>query len=89
MTDPQMGAGEALFLFLVALALLLGLFLLLSAVASVAGLFIHRVRPAAPPKLIMPERYVGCVTCEALDGMGSVQRMVRHQIEEHAGGVRW
>lgn len=89
-TIPE-GAGEALALFLVAVALFIAVMIVLDLVGvSIAGLLDRRkYRPVAPPRLIMPDRYPGCLTCEAVEALGSVRHMVRHQLDDHTGGVRW
>ena len=83
--------AESLFLFFVALGLFLALLLGGEAVVTAIGLIRGkgRVRPVAPPRLIMPDRYPGCLTCEAVEALGSVRHMVRHQLDDHTGGVRW
>lgn len=35
-----------------------------------------------------PQRYPGCVTCEAAEAAGR-SSMVRHQERDHTDGVRW
>jgi hypothetical protein len=83
--------AESFFVFFVALAILLGFLLSASAVVTAVGWLRTRGRgqPTAFPRLIMPERYPGCLTCEAIDGMGDVRRMTMHQDREHTGGVQW
>ena len=84
--------AESLFLFFVALGLFLALLVAGQAVVTAVGLLRvsrARGRPVAPPRLIMPDRYPGCLTCEAVEALGSVRHMVRHQLDDHTGGVRW
>jgi hypothetical protein len=82
--------GEMAFVVLVGFAAWLGVLLLVNGIVN--GVLWLRDRTAKPkelPRLIMPERYPGCIVCEALDGMGDVRQMARHQDMEHIGGVRW
>jgi hypothetical protein len=83
--------AESLFVFFATLAILLGFLLGASAVVAAVGWIRSRgrVRPAAFPRLIMPERYPGCLTCEAIEAMGDVRRMTMHQDRDHTGGVQW
>jgi hypothetical protein len=85
-----MTTTESLFIFFATVAILLGGLVIGGMVATaIAWVRSRLVRPVASPRLIMPERYPGCVICEAIDGMGDVRRMVTHQDQEHALGVRW
>lgn len=39
-------------------------------------------------KLLIPHRYVGCVTCEGAEAV-STEALIRHQVRDHAGAVQW
>lgn len=81
--------AESLFIFAAVVAVSLGFFLFVDVVIrALEGLGRRHVRPVAAPRLIMPERYAGCLTCEAIESMRSPQRMYQHQRDDH-GAVLW